>query len=99
TRVNNAVELLWSGVVQAVYSFRKNFWVDTLATHSHTCPRVQHYGLGVEREANAGRRRGTVCRWFDTDMPVVESLVTTVASQISEAPCRTVRCGIGKSMC
>jgi 5-deoxy-D-glucuronate isomerase len=48
------------------------------------------YGLGIVREALAGRRWSTACRWFDTGMPVVGSLVTTVASQNSGAPCRTV---------
>jgi len=36
--VNNAVESVWSVVVAAGYSLRKNFWIDSLGTHPHFAP-------------------------------------------------------------
>jgi hypothetical protein len=92
------VELLWSATISVGYSLRKNFWIDTLARRPHTTPAFNDTVLTLFAKLTRDAADAIVCRWFDTDMPVVESLVTTVASQISGAPCRTVRCGIGKAI-
>ena len=74
------MESVWIRAFQIGYSLRKNFWIDDFRARSHIAPAFNATVLASLALLRWDAAGALVCRWFDTDIPAVGSLVTAAAS-------------------